>query len=271
MNAHAAAKAYDGGPAAGVVFLAVPTADAASACAPFGGLGAFLSPAEMAAARRFRRSADRLDYEASHALFRLLAAWWLGLSPREAATLHIARHCGSCGGTDHGKPSVAGVALSLSRSHGAVMAAAGPAGSTLGADIERVPEQVFDGFDDFAAAPAELAELALADARDRTRLWVAKEAVLKAAGVGLAVEPSSVVLARPGHSGALPGTAAVRDAHLRTALCPAEPRIHGLELCPATAPPGYVAAVAARGGLPARRLSLRRCLPHLYKHQTSNV
>lgn len=252
-------RANDGGPAAGVVFLAVPSADAASACSPFGGLRSFLSPGETASALRFRRVEDRLDYEASHALFRLLAAWSLGLPPRQAARLRVARHCAGCGGTDHGKPSVPGVALSLSRSHGAVMVAAGPAGRTLGADIERVPGQVFDGFDAFATAPAERGELAAADATDRTRLWVSKEAVLKAAGVGLAVEPSSVVL----------GRAHLNAGALRTAVCPAEPAVHGLEVCPTAAPPGYVAAVSARAGLPARRLKL----PEMFATslQTSNV
>ena len=181
----------------------------------FGGLGAFLSPRERDASLRFRRPADRLDYPASHALFRLLAARRLGLSPAAAAGLSVRRMCAGCGATDHGKPSIEGVALSMSRSHGTVMAAAAPAGTSLGADIERVPAEVFAGFDNFALAPEErrgpdgpglagpeLTGPGLTDA-GRIRLWVAKEAALKAAGVGLAVDPSSVRLV-PAGSGAWP-------------------------------------------------------------------
>ncbi|CAN7485512.1 4'-phosphopantetheinyl transferase family protein [Arthrobacter sp. LjRoot14] len=256
-------NAHDGGTADSVAFLAVASAEAASACGPFGGLQAFLSPGEIAASQRFRRTEDQTDYQASHALFRLLAAWSLGLSPREAAALPIARRCGGCGGTEHGKPSVPGVCLSLSRSHGAVMVAAGPEGSILGADIERLPEQVFDGFDDFTAAPSERALLRSASVTDRMLLWVAKEAVLKAAGVGLAVEPSSVALTFNG------GTHGSRRTGLRTAVCPGQPEIHGLEVRPVTTPPGYVAAVSSGARLPAHRLSL----PEMFATslQTSNV
>ena len=121
----------------------------------FGGLGAFLSAQERDASLRFRRAADRLDYAASHALFRLLAARRLGLTPADAAGLDVRRRCAGCGSTGHGKPSIEGVALSLSRSHGTVMAASAPEGASLGADIERVPAEVFAGFDDFALAPEE--------------------------------------------------------------------------------------------------------------------
>lgn len=166
------------------------------------------------------------------------------------------------------------------------MVAAGPAGSTLGADIERIPERFFDGFDDFAAAPAERARLdsmattavgpavAGAGTTERTRLWVAKEAVLKAAGLGLAVEPSSVALTQPWNSpsGSLTaGRFPARRGHEGPlqALCPAVPAVHGLEVSAVPAPAGYVAAVSARTGLPPRRLGL----PEMFATslQTSNV
>ncbi|MHA7223653.1 4'-phosphopantetheinyl transferase family protein [Arthrobacter sp. RHLT1-20] len=249
--------APDGGPA-GIWYVAVPSAAVQAAAAQtgdglygglFGGLGAFLSPQERDASLRFRREEDRLDYPASHSLFRLLAAWRLGLEPHDAAGLEVRRTCASCGSIEHGKPSIEGVGMSMSRSHGTVMAAAGPAGTSLGADIEKAPTQVFDGFDGFAVAPGEgLGQdgLDVSDASDadRIRLWVAKEAVLKAAGVGLAVDPSAVRLVPAGAHNVL------------RAESPGTPAVHGLLVGAVSAPPGYAAAVSARSGVPAQSLSL---------------
>ncbi len=235
--------ADDGGPVSGVVFLAVLTRNLESACAPAGGLRTFLSPAEVSSAGRFRRAEDRLDYAASHVLFRLLAARWLGLPPLDAAGLGVTRYCIGCGSSQHGKPAVDGVSLSLSRSHGAVMAAAGPAGAPVGADIELVPDGLFDGFADFVAAPGERGQLRSKGIPGRLRLWVAKEAVLKAAGLGLAVEPSTVHLTPAG------GTLLLAD-------CPGRPEVHGLTASPVPAPAGYRAAVSAGSGLPPDPLAL---------------
>ena len=244
----------------------------------FGGLGAFLSPRERDASLRFRHPADRLDYPASHALFRLLAARRLGLSPADAAGLDVRRLCAGCGATDHGKPSIEGVALSMSRSHGTVMAASAPAGTSLGADIERVPARVFAGFDDFALAPEErrvpggpgLAGPGLAGAgpagpeltgpeltdAGRIRLWVAKEAALKAAGVGLALDPSSVRLVPAGSGGSGVTADGAGPAGTLLAECAGNPAVHGLVVTPVPAPDGYAAAVAAPAGLPALAVSL---------------
>lgn len=245
----------------GVAFLAERSAGLEAAALPLGGLDALLSGQERDTSLRFRRAEDRLDYSASHVLFRVLAAWRLGLAPGDAAGLELRRTCGNCGSTQHGKPAVDGVELSLSRSHGMVMAAAGPAGTALGADIEQVPAEVFPGFDAFAVAPAErpgVAGLGLPDAgssgtglsdADRIRLWVAKEAVLKAAGLGLAIEPAAVRLVPAGGPGLL------------RAQSPENPSVHGLLASAVPAPIGYVAAVAAnssssRASLPARNVSL---------------
>ena len=230
-------------------------------------LGAFLSARERDASLRFRRAADRLDYAASHALFRLLAARRLGLTPADAAGLDVRRRCAGCGSTGHGKPSIEGVALSLSRSHGTVMAASAPEGASLGADIERVPAEVFAGFDDYVLAPEERtwpdavtaaeptdpdpADAELTDA-GRIRLWVAKEAALKASGVGLALDPSSVRLVPAGTR----ETAGIGTSGTLRAECAGYPGIHGLLVTPVPAPDGYAAAVAAPAGLTARAVSL---------------
>ena len=157
------------------------------------------------------------------------------------------------------------------------MAASAPEGATLGADIERVPAEVFAGFDDFVLAPeertrpdgpelagSELADSGLTDAgpiaaeltdaelsdAGRIRLWVAKEAALTASGLGLALDPSSVRLV----------PADVRDtagfAGILRAECAGYPVVHGLRVTPVPAPEGYAAAVAAPAGLTARAVSL---------------
>ncbi|HSO17589.1 MAG TPA: 4'-phosphopantetheinyl transferase superfamily protein [Arthrobacter sp.] len=262
--------------AAGIEYLAVPSAAVREAAVRaglgihgglFGSLGALLSPRERDAAVRFKRPADQLDYAASHALFRLLAVRRLGLSPADAAGLDVGRTCAGCGSTGHGKPSIEGVALSMSRSHGTVLAASAPAGTSLGADIERVPAHVFEGFDDFVLAPEDrtgpegaglgsrqLTGPELTDA-GRIRWWVAKEAALKAAGVGLALDPSSVRLV-PSCSGGTGGTSgAAGPAGSLLAECAGNSAVHGLLVTPVPAPDGYAAAIAAPVGLSARASS----------------
>jgi 4'-phosphopantetheinyl transferase len=261
-----------GGRGGGIEYVVAPSAAvqvAADVCAGgFGseGLGAVLSPQERDASLRFSRAADRLDYAASHALFRLLAARRLGLDPADAAGLEIRRSCAGCGSSEHGKPSVGGVALSMSRSHGTVMAASAPAGTSLGADVEQVPAAVFAGFDAFALAPGERpgSDHTSAEVMDagRIRLWVAKEAVLKAAGIGLAMDPSAVRLVPAGPGGtAGPGSSTGGAPGTLRAECAGDPSVHGLLVTSVPAPAGYAAAVAAPGlpgpaSLPGRAVSL---------------
>ncbi|SDT24731.1 4'-phosphopantetheinyl transferase [Pseudarthrobacter equi] len=239
-------------PAAGTVFLTVFSADLEAACGPIGGLTACLSPAEAQSARRFARPGDRLDYLASHALFRLLAAHRLGRGFAEARQLEVTRWCSGCGSTGHGKPAVAGASLSLSRSKGAVMVAAGPEGTPVGADIERIPDTLHSGFDQYVASAAERIALAPGDIPARLRLWVAKEAVLKAAGLGLSVPPAEVHLACD---------SANDDCSTLRADSPAHPQVNGLGAVFLPAPPGYVAALSSAGPTPLTRLSLTDLLP----------
>lgn len=231
------------GARSGIVYLCVPSGDLEAACPAEGGLAAYLSADEVGAAGRFTRAGDRLDYAASHALFRLLAAYRLGLPPADAASLAVARLCSGCGSPEHGKPGVPGVSLSLSRSHGVVMAAAAPAGMPVGADIELVPDTLFKAFDDYVASPGERAGLQHRDVDPRLALWTAKEAVLKAAGLGLAVAPAAVHLAPAG-------------GPLLRADCPDVPQVDGLLATAVPAPKGYKAAVSAGSGFPPVQLAL---------------
>lgn len=157
-----------------------------------------LPEADRSGAGRFRHVRDREAYAGAHVLFRLMAARWLGTEPHSAAELEVQRRCRTCGGS-HGKPEIDGVELSLSRSAETVMIAAAPAGCAIGADLEQIPAQLFPGFDAFALAPAERESVPGADVSGRIRLWVAKEAALKATGHGLVHDPHTFSIEPAGH------------------------------------------------------------------------
>lgn len=122
-----------------------------------------------------------------HALLAALASRLLG---RPAVVRH---ECPNCGGTDHGRPLVDGVFVSLARADELLVVAAS-LGSPVGVDIESVRRVSASAFDDVAFGPGELAELRASASPDllRTRLWTAKEALLKARGTGLRTDPRLV-------------------------------------------------------------------------------
>lgn len=121
-----------------------------------------------------RSAADRLLAE--------LVTWQVG------TTLEIGRRCRRCGSTRHGQPVVADdiVHVSLSRAAGLALAAVSTAGP-VGVDVEPAGRADFAGFADVAVHPHE-------EAHEPTRTWVRKEALLKATGWGLAVDPRHVRL-----------------------------------------------------------------------------
>jgi 4'-phosphopantetheinyl transferase len=80
--------------------------------------------------------------------------------------------------------------LSLARTAGTVVVATTLA-DEVGIDVERRTERVFDGFDDVVLGADEARPV---DDAARLRTWVRKEAVLKAVGRGLDVDPRSLVL-----------------------------------------------------------------------------
>ncbi len=130
------------------------------------------------------------------------------MRPGDLSTAYSCPDCGTGPDLDHGRPGYrlgqapAGLGLSLSRSHGWALLAVGPAapvrpdGVAIGVDLEHSAGVMFPGFDDVALTPAErqlLAALAPDQATLwRTAAWARKEAILKARGTGLRVEPASV-------------------------------------------------------------------------------
>lgn len=133
-----------------------------------------------------RLTGPRRDRSASaHALLRLLLAELTGTPPQDHS---LDRWCTTCGGP-HGKPVLRHPLLhvGVATTAGTVAAAVTDAGP-VGVDLETVAAADFAGFAGVALGPGEVARTAA----ERARAWVRKEAVLKATGLGLTVDPRRV-------------------------------------------------------------------------------
>lgn len=153
--------------------------------------------------------------------------------------------CPSCGGP-HGRPVLRGlpdgpllpfVSVASSGPVVAVAVSAWP----VGVDVESLSGTGFSGFREVALHPDEQAHVRGAAAR--ATVWTRKEAVLKAAGVGLLVDPASVVVTRPGTPAALVDWPRRPQRVRRPEYLPLpEPAyVHVVDV---DAPAGYAAAVA---------------------------
>ena len=149
-----------------------------------------LSEEERERIGRFRRSADAASFAAGRALVRLALAERVGAAPGELVfdtwcKLHA---------SPHGKPRLvepaAELDFSLSRAGPRLLLAVSPA--PVGVDVERRRRDVEVGVARIAFADDERAELEAAGADAFLACWTRKEAVLKALGHGLAVDPKSV-------------------------------------------------------------------------------
>ncbi len=125
-------------------------------------------------------------------------ALWLGTGPDLVDLRHA---CAQCGASDHGAlVAPSGLWVSLSRAPGLVLVAISDAGP-VGVDVEVSGAAAFPGFDDVALHPGESAGTSW----ERTRVWVRKEAVLKALGVGLRLDPRRLRVSAPGELAAVLG------------------------------------------------------------------
>jgi 4'-phosphopantetheinyl transferase len=145
--------------------------------------GGQLSPGEQARAQRFVRPSDREEFTVAHGVVRCLLGRYCGVAPTA-----VEFGSGAAKKPFVRKPETK-VSFNLSHSGGRALLAIG-AGQEIGIDLEQLRPEVealtigqryFFGpeFEDIASAPPK--------ARHERffRYWVAKEAVLKAQGVGL--------------------------------------------------------------------------------------
>jgi 4'-phosphopantetheinyl transferase len=153
----------------------------------------------------------------------------------DASEVTVTRRCDHCGSTVHGRPVVAAprpAFASLSRA-GDLVAVAVSLAAPVGIDLESLAAVAASPFDDVALTPAERARVvgAVDPLRLRATLWTRKEALLKATGAGLRVDPSLVGI---GADGTL-DTWAAPGARPTATLLDVE------------TPPGYVGTVALLG------------------------
>jgi 4'-phosphopantetheinyl transferase len=164
---------------------------------------ASLRPAERARVLRRRDGAGRDALALAYALHRMLLGAALGLDP---AAVPLERDRNGC-------PRLLGglAQTSLSHADGAIAFAVTRAGP-VGIDLERASRAAtMPEIADRICHPADVAALAERTGADRCsallELWVRKEALLKAAGIGLAIEMDGFALAAGAVVAALPGLA----------------------------------------------------------------
>lgn len=158
---------------------------------------ALLDDGERARAERKREAAP---FVTGHALVRRLLA---ELLDRDPADLAFARRCTTCGSDLHGKPSLVdlpGWHFSLSYTSSLAVVAVAE-GVEVGVDTEDLTDADFEGFAEATLATDEVGEFDGLSGTGllvaRARVWARKEAVLKATGHGLVVDPSEVLVSGP--------------------------------------------------------------------------
>ena len=155
-----------------------------------------LGAAERVRAAELVRADQRDRFLLGRLLVRDLAADAGGVGPEE---VNVTATCARCG-REHGRPRVswpdaAGPApsVSLASCDGLVVAALAPADVTVGVDVER-PRAATSRTGE-AERRGAVIDLVGGPRRTAIRRWVRAEAVLKADGRGLRVEPAAVVFA----------------------------------------------------------------------------
>ena len=191
-----------------------------------------LTAEELARLGALAHGPDQAMFRSAHVLGRVTVAEMLAVDPHE---VDLVQRCQRCGGP-HGVPrtivgGTPGPHLSLAHADGIVMAAT--ADRPVGIDLEPVG-QAPTTIEPVVLSEAEQAQWSARPDRDLTRWWVRKEAVLKAAGVGLSVDPREVEVTPPWEAP-------------RLVRWPAAPAPYVMADVPL---PGFVVAVAAAGAEP---------------------
>ncbi|MGI5425861.1 4'-phosphopantetheinyl transferase family protein [Streptomyces sp. CA-179760] len=152
--------------------------------------GTLLDSGERARAAALRRAVDRDGYRVAHVCLRLLLGAYLEVEPSKVT--FVRRPCPVCRGP-HGRPDVPGVPLCFSLSRTAGLCLLAFADTTVGADIERLPDPDAVAALTATLHPREADELAACPPEGRpaafARVWTRKEAYLKGLGTGLGRDP----------------------------------------------------------------------------------
>jgi 4'-phosphopantetheinyl transferase len=159
-----------------------------------------------------RQASDRHTYLAAHSLLRHALSVYTGVATQR---IGLRFQCVTCGG-QHGKPYVpGGPHFSLAHAGDVILIAVTKAGP-VGIDVEQVGATSFAGFDAVALSSAERTRVAetpaAVRARARTNWWVRKEAVLKATGHGLTIDPAHLEVSGPDEDARLTGWSAAEPA-----------------------------------------------------------
>lgn len=142
-----------------------------------------LSLAELRRAATFVHEVDRVRFQRRRATIRAIA--------RAHALGEVAWRCAVCGSEEHGAPLVAHASISTGSYEDALVVALGPEDMRIGIDV--APRTAPSDMSSVAAllfSPQEQAN------PDMMRVWVRKEALGKALGIGIAVGEASHEIAR---------------------------------------------------------------------------
>lgn len=149
---------------------------------------------------RAERKREPLPYISAHALVRRALGATLQTDPR---SLRFERRCATCGSDRHGKPHIVGRpewSFSLSYTGRAAVVALSRDGE-VGIDVEETAEAGFGGFEQVTLAASEVPAFASLAGEEllvaRAQIWARKEAILKATGHGLVVDPTEVIVSGP--------------------------------------------------------------------------
>lgn len=156
-------------------------------------IGSWLSPMEQARADRFRQAIDRQRFVLGRGLIRALVGEHLQMEPAAVTFFETAT----------GKPGIPGGGIEFNLSHsGDCVLMVWNIGGPVGADVEAMNSRIdanLSEIADLSFSTEERAVLAAAPPMEKAavfhRIWVRKEAIIKAEGVGLggALQDFSVV------------------------------------------------------------------------------
>jgi 4'-phosphopantetheinyl transferase len=159
------------------------------------GLTDLLDDAETRRFHRFGCDADRERFLVGCALAKLVLSRYLGLRP--ARKVRFVRRCTECGGP-HGKPRLQDGELEFSISHSGELIVVAVAKPAVGVDVEEVTGDIPKDLIDMALSEQESAALSHLPSCERlrsfVRSWTQKEAIAKAAGAGMSLDPRAILV-----------------------------------------------------------------------------